>query len=284
MSVQTPGADLVLHDPLTDRDREKLDVLRKDRTATAKERAEFEGPFTKARAAFFANQDSSFWHAHETFAPHELKKIANAVVMASRDYTNLVPLKFFEYYSDHFLIKMEGEEEKKAQKKDAYALTDSGGNTRLRTDVISFPEEKLGPILLHELGHTQDVDNAVGLGDFQEGHGYAIEYFFSKDAARKEKILDILASDVLAVASQKPKLKMAYKVTLATLMALNEVIRTGSSPHLPAQVLPLDNKTREVAEQLMAERVEQSQPSSKLLVEITKHVTAHIDEFDIRGV
>jgi hypothetical protein len=282
--VQSPSADLVLHDPITDLDRSKLDTSRKDKTAKALKQAEFEAPLAKAREAFFSNQDSSFFHAHELLYPKELEKVAAAVIMAARDFTSMLPLKFFEYYSEHFLIKMKGDEEKNAQKKDTYALTDSGGNTRLRTDVIGFPEGKLGPILLHELGHTQDIENAVGLGDYQEGHGYAIEYFLSKDAARKDAILELLSGEPLAVANQRPKLRLHFKVSLATLIALNEVIQTGSSPHLPAQLLPSDSKARETASQLMAERVEQSEPSSKLLLAITQYVTAHLDAFDLPSV
>jgi hypothetical protein len=275
--VQSQTADLVVHNPITDLDRSRLASLRKPRMAEAIKWGQFESPFLSARAEFFSNQSSS-WNSRE------LEKLAHAVELASLDYTSLLPLKFFQYYSDHVLKKMSGDEERDSKKKDVYALTDPGKSTRLRTDVIDFPEEKLGPILLHELGHTQDAQNWMGLGAFQEGHGYAIEYFFSKSAERKATILDILNSDSLVVANKKPDLISLYKNTLATLMALNEVIQTGSSPHLPTQLLPADSKARETAKQLMAERVELSEPRSKLLIAITKYVRAHIGEFDIFGV
>lgn len=280
VQVQRQSADLVVHNPLTPDDKAKLGELRKQRTAEGEKRASFEGPLAEARADFVSNQDSSFWHTKELLAPHEINKAADAVVMVTKDVATTVPLQFFEYYSDHMLMKMDADEERKARKKDTYALTDPGGNTRLRSDVISFPEGKLGPLLLHELGHTQDVQSAMGLGDFQEGHGYAVEYFFSKDKERKAKILDLLSSDVLVIHSQKPALRKLFHETLATLIALTEVIQRGSSPHLPANIVP----DAETARRLIAERVVKSKPSSDQLKAITRHVEGHLEAFNLPGI
>ncbi len=286
VEVERQSADLVVHNPVTADDQMKLGALRKQRTAEAEKRtAEAakrsirERPLAKARAAFFSNQEFSAWHTR-TLSPDEINRAADAVVMATIDFAMTIPLKFFQYYSDHMLFKMDADDERKAWKKDIYALTDPGGNTRLRSDVINFSEGKLGPILVHELGHTQDAENAVGLGDYQEGHGYAIEYFFSKDPMRRDKILEILSGDSLAVGSQKPKLRLLFQQTLATLIALNEVIQHGSSPHLPATIA-IDAET---ARQLMAERIEQALPSSDQLKAITDYVWGHLDAFNLPGI
>jgi hypothetical protein len=200
--------------------------------------------------------------------------------MATRDFTNTVPLRFFEYYSDHMLMRMDADDEKTARRKDYYALTDPGGDTRLRSDVTSLSKDILGPVLIHELGHTQDIQNVVGLGDHQEGHGYAVEYFFSTDQVRKDKILELLSGDSVAIASQKPPLRRLFQETLATLIALSEVIKHGFSSHLPGKIAP----DAETARQLMAERVEQSLPSSDQLKAITQYVYGHLDPFNLPGI
>ncbi|HSJ52980.1 MAG TPA: DUF4157 domain-containing protein [Anaerolineae bacterium] len=274
-----PG-DIVIHNPPTKEDMARLAELRKQRQAEAEKRFAFEGPLAEARAEFMANQSSSFWHASQLLAPHELTKAADAVIMATRDVANTIPLEFFEYYSDHLLMRMDDDEEEESQNSDTYALTDPDGDTRLRSDVIAFPESKLGPILLHELGHSKDVQNAMGLGSFQEGHGYAIEYFFSRDKVRKDKILDILSGDSLVVGSQTPALRKLFHVTLATLIALTEVIQRGSSPHLPASLVP----DVETARRLIAERVVRSEPSSDQLKAISQHVTRNLDAFNLPGI
>ncbi len=287
VKVQRQSADLVLNNPPTPEDYVKLAVLRKHRAAAARERASFESPLAKARANFVSNQEFAFrygapypWHGKsQLFAPYEIEKAADAVIMATRDSSNAVPLAFFEYYSDHMLVKMDADEEKKATAngKDDYAHTDPGGDTRLRSDVTSFPEGRLGPILLHELGHTNDVESVVGLGDFQEGHGYAVEYFFSKDVERKAKIVELLSGDTLVIANQKPACHRLFYQTVATLVALTEVIQHGSSPHLPATLRP----DTEMARRLIAERVKQSAPSSDELAAITLYVTGHLEAFDL---
>ena len=238
--------------------------------------------FQKLTEYFILNQKHVF--DRPNFNEDQLQKIVDSVIDASRDYTVEVAKKFFRYYASHDIKNMSGDEEADSQRKNVYALTDPNGDTRLRTDVINFPSGILGPILLHELGHTKDTQSGMGLGGFQEGHGYAVEYFFSKDSDRKSVIHVLLNGDAIFLAAQKEAGKKLYRVTLATLMALGEVIQNGSSDHLPASLLPDGTSPREAAEKLMAERVQQVDPSSKVLKAITKHIEAHINEFDIKGL
>ena len=277
VQVQSQAADLVVHHPLTPEERAKLRQLRKQRSVQAQQRASFEGPLAKARAEFVSNQQSSFGHTDQLLWQNEIDKVADSVILAARDVSNSIPLAFFEYYSDHMILKMSSSDEKKAEKNDTFALTDPHDDTRLRWDLTSFPEEKLGPILLHELGHTHDVSSGMGLGDFQEGHGYAVEYFLSKDKDRRDGIVTLLSGDAVLSHSQKKPGQNLFSVTLATLIALSEVIQHGSSPHLTPDLTP----DAAAAKILIAERVERSQPDSDELAAITEYVKRHLDTFDM---
>ena len=96
-----------------------------------------------------------------------------------------VAYKFFDYYSGYLgagnqIKLMTSTEEANANKNDTLAETPSGGDTKLRSDVFTLPDETLGPLLLHEFAHTGHHTNWGGTYDFEEGKAYGIEYYYAE--------------------------------------------------------------------------------------------------------
>jgi hypothetical protein len=186
----------------------------------------------------------AFYSKNDHLSQDQLFKIAGAVVKVTyMAKTYELAYTFFDYYSGGFIsigghkIKlMDKAQEEAARKHDRVAETDPGGDTLLRPDVLGYDSEKLGALLLHELSHTGHAASVMGTGDYQEGHAYAVEYFYAERAGAKErmeKIEKVMTAGTVVVASERAALKQLFKVTYATLTALRELSRTGASTKLP---------------------------------------------------
>jgi hypothetical protein len=148
-----------------------------------------------------------------------------------------VAYAFFDYYSGYFgaghkILLMDATEEAAAKKADLYGETKSGGDTKLRPDTLSFPDESLGPLLLHEFAHTGHHTNFMGAYDYEEGQAYGIEYYYAErtgDKARMGKITGIISSAAIVQPHQKAALHQNFKVTYALMKALGDLTKAGSS-------------------------------------------------------
>ena len=117
---------------------------------------------------------------------------------------------FFNYYSGWTgskIVIMSPEEEKKAREQDRIAETKSGGDTKLRADVLDLPEERLGPLLLHEFSHTGHHQSVAGAADADEGQAYGVEYHYAErtgDTARMVKIRAIVSDAAIVMSALRP--------------------------------------------------------------------------------
>jgi hypothetical protein len=172
-----------------------------------------------------------------------LSKIQSGILMVTdKANTPEVAYSFFDFYS-HFnntLRQMTADEEKKENRLSKRLLvTDStiaSTTTTFQSVVLSYTAVKLANLLLHELAHTADVSGSVaGEGAYQEGHAYAIEYFYAEITGDMNRANDIqgLVADGNVLGLNKADGRAEFKVTYALMTALREVVTNGFSPHLP---------------------------------------------------
>lgn len=194
-----------------------------------------------------------------------------------------VAYKFFDYYSGSFgaghqILQMTAAEE--AKSKDTLATTPSGGDTKLRSDVFTMPDETLGPLLLHEFAHTGQHTNWGGAYDFEEGQAYGVEYVSAErtgDTARTAKIITIISRASLQWgASQGPAVQENFKLTYALMHALADLTKSGSSS-LP----PLVGKTGDDGRLMAAEFVSDFSDLSKDLTALWDHIRTNPKSFTV---
>src|SRR5688500_7507749 len=104
-----------------------------------------------------------FRKKHKHLSVEQQNKIFWSIKRATS--SDEVAYNFFNYYSGltgQQILLMSPEEQKKAQTQNRIAETNSGGDTKLRPDVLAQPEETLGPLLLHEFAHTGHHQSVAG--------------------------------------------------------------------------------------------------------------------------
>ena len=212
----------------------------------------------------------------------------NKIFWAIKKATNSdnVAYELFDYYSGylgagHKILLMTSDEEANAKKNDTLAETPSGGDTKLRSDVLAMPDETLGPLLLHEFAHTGHHTNFMGTYDFEEGQAYGIEYYYAErtgDTKRMEKIILIISAAAKRWgSSQEAAVKKNFKVTYALMHALDDFTKSGTSS-LP----PLAGKVGEEDGPVMtAEFVSKFSDMSKDLTALWTHIETNLKAFAV---
>jgi hypothetical protein len=247
--------------------------------------ASTEDEFEDAIDDFRKKTKAGFLERHGIGAPtslndEEIGAVINAVKESAGNTTLEVAVSFFKYYSSHKLEKADADAEAAMKKTDQYAATSPESGTQIRSDVLSFPPSRLGPLLLHEFGHTHDIQNVMGAADFEEGHAYAVEYFFAKKTGASERlaqILKIVSSGGVAVQSQRAALQQLFGETLAMLNALQEIINRGSSQRVPSDIC--SNATE--AADLLAYLTANSHDLPPKLEKLRAVVKGHLDNFGV---
>jgi hypothetical protein len=222
-----------------------------------------------------------FYRHNDHLSAAQLAKIRQSVIKATYNAkTAEVAYAFFDYYSGWFggkIVLMTPEEETKARAQDRVAETDPGGDTKIRPDVLSFTDEALGALLLHELSHTGQQSNVAGSGDYQEGQSYGIEYFYAErnhDTDRMQKIIRVIAVGSVAVGPQRQALQQLFKISYAVMTVLRKLSVTGSAPELPVK-----NLGSEDGQVLLAEYVRHFADPSDRLQKIIDYVTANLSSY-----
>jgi hypothetical protein len=125
----------------------------------------------------------------------------------------------------------------------------------------------------------------AGSGSYQEGQSYGIEYFYAEvagDDARMKKIQGIVsAGEVLGYskAGFLARFQEDFKVTYALLTAFSEVVKRGSSPHLPFPEL-----TQAGAQLLESQVVTSFQNPTGELAKYITYVRAHLSSFSLPAI
>jgi hypothetical protein len=196
-----------------------------------------------------------------------------------------VAYKFFDYYSGYLgagnqIKLMTSTEEANAKKNDTLAETPSGGDTKLRSDVFTLPDETLGPLLLHEFAHTGHHTNWGGTYDFEEGQAYGIEYYYAErtgDSTRMSKIITIISTAATRWgATQGPAVQQNFKVTYALMHELDNLTKSGSST-LP----PLKGKVGDDGRFMASEFVSNFSGLSKDLGLLWDHILKNLTTFKV---
>ena len=196
-----------------------------------------------------------------------------------------VAYKFFDYYSGYLgagnkIKLMTSIEEANAKKTDTLAETPSGGDTKLRSDVFTLPDETLGPLLLHEFAHTGHHTNWGGAYDFEEGQAYGIEYYYAErtgDTTRMSKIITIISSaSARWTAALGPVVQENFKVTYALMHELGNLTKSGSST-LP----PLKGKVGDDGRLMASEFVSSFSDLSKDLILLWDHIKKNLTSFKV---
>jgi hypothetical protein len=222
----------------------------------------------------------AFRENNKHFSTEQQNKIFWSIKSATG--SDEVAYTFFDYYSGYFgqqILLMKPEEEKEARSQDRLAKTQSGGDTKIRSDVLALPNERLGPLLLHEFAHTGHHTNFGGAYDTEEGQAYGVEYFYAErtgDTARMEKILAIISLGAIVLASQRAALTQNFKVTYALMKALDDLTKTGSSA-LP----PLAGKNGNDGRIMAAQFVSNFRELSKDLQPLWDHIRNHLASFTV---
>ncbi len=192
-----------------------------------------------------------------------------------------VAYTFFDYYSGwtgHKILPMTPAEEASAKKSGTFANTPSRGDTKLRSDVFTMPDETLGPLLLHEFAHTGHHTNWGGAYDFEEGQAYGLEYYYAErtgDTARMASIVSVISAAAARWgASQAAAVQQNFKVTYALMHALGDLTKSGSST-LP----PLAGKDAKDGRVMAAEFVSDFSDMSKDLTALWDHIRTHLTSF-----
>ncbi len=187
----------------------------------------------------------------------ELSKIETAMAIPTAGNVFL-EISFFDYYSNHSITKdssITGRE---------LAFTNPGSDTRVNPSVLdpTYPNNRLGDLLLHEYVHTRHDTNFMGMGDYQEGDAYATEYFFAErtgDTVRMGEIQTLVStSGGLTLPSLHASMQDLFRKTYATLKILYQVIDTGTSPHPSSPLVTPTPITRDVARALVAELISEN--------------------------
>lgn len=197
-----------------------------------------------------------------------------------------VAYKFFDYFSGWFgnkILLMTPAEEANAKKNDTLAETPSGGDTKLRSDVFTMPDETLGPLLLHEFAHTGHHVNFMGAYDFEEGQAYGIEYHYAErtgDSVRMTTIISIISNAAARWgANQKDATQQNFKVTYALMCALADLTKSGSST-LP----PLIGKDGEDGRVMASEFVSDFRDMSKDLSKLWDYILKNLPSFKLPAI
>lgn len=237
----------------------------------------------------FGDAIAAFNKNNSSLGADVLSKIRSGIVkLTAKSKTYEVGFSLFNFYSKYrnTLRKMTPDEETKAKKVDRLAETSPGvvfTTTTLRSDVLGYGDQQLATLLLHEFAHVNDVSGDIaGGGSYQEGHAYGVEYFFAEqsgDATRMAKIQGTVSDgDILGFskAATLAKFQEDFKVSLAMLTALRDVVVHGTSAYLPFPAL-----TAEHAEVLEERIVTDFQSPSKELKTYMTYVKAHLTAFKL---
>jgi hypothetical protein len=196
-----------------------------------------------------------------------------------------VAYKFFDYYSGYLgagnqIKLMTSAEEANAKKNDTLAETPSGGDTKLRSDVFTLPDETLGPLLLHEFAHTGHHTNWGGAYDFEEGQAYGIEYYYAErtgDTTRMSKIIIIISAAATRWgATQGPVVQQNFKVTYALMHELDNLTKSGSST-----LSPLKGKVGDDGRFMASEFVSNFSGLSNDLSLLWDHIKKNLTSFKV---
>jgi hypothetical protein len=199
-----------------------------------------------------------------------------------------VAYTFFDYYSGylgagHKILLMTPAEEANAKKSDTLAITPSGGDTKLRSDVFAMPDETLGPLLLHEFAHTGHHTNWGGAYDFEEGQAYGVEYYYAErtgDTARTAKIIGVIsAAGARWGVSQEAAVKENFRVTYALMTALGDLTKSGTST-LP----PLAGKRGDDGRLMAADFVSDFSDTSADVKTLWEYIRTHLASFTVPAV
>jgi hypothetical protein len=215
-----------------------------------------------------------------------LSKIQSGILMVTdKANTPEVAYSFFDFYSHHTLRQMTADEEKTENRRAKRLLvtsTEGFTTTIFQSVVLSYNAVKLANLLLHELAHTGDIAGSLaGEGAYQEGHAYAIEYFYAEIAGDMNRANDIqgLVADGYVLGLKKADGQAEFKVTYALMTALREVATNGSSSHLPFPEL-----TPASAKALEEQVVTSFRSPSKDLGKYIDYVKANLGSFKIPKV
>ncbi len=204
----------------------------------------------------------------------ETAKIHQALRGVLRNNLNLW-ITYYDYYSNEDLRKATASE-LRTWRPVTWGETSRHGATILRPSLLApaFSNATLGPFLLHEFSHTGDNPNPMGLGDYQEGEAYAIEYFYARragNAARARTILDLMRNnpDTVVVPAQIPAMRQLFRTGYATMVGLYEIIDSGRSTRRGSPFVTPSTLSRADARRLVAELVsEDTDQRSQRLVDI----------------
>ncbi len=222
------------------------------------------GRLAQARAKFQSN------NSHLTTP--ELAKIDAAIGGVATDNVN-VAITFYDYFTNHDIVKLSGSDLTKSRRAGLLAQTKPNSDIELDPDTLapSFPNNRLGALLIHEFTHTRHTTVAMGMGDYQEGDSYAIEYFYAErtgDTARKTTIQGLLSRPTTIVLSALVGAFLdRFRASYRAMVGLYEVIDSGRStagalvPGTAATGTPLAGLTRDEARALVAELIAKAEAS-----------------------
>ena len=177
---------------------------------------------------------------HAWLGTDEQNKIFWAIKRATD--SDEVAYEYFDYYSGwsgQRIRKAEGDKLAKMKKLGRVGDTYPGNDSYFDPAVFDpkYDDAALGALLLHEFAHS----GHKGVGDYQEGQTYGVEYFYAEHAGGSSDMLRIRAlistwpgSDGLAVRS-------LFKITYAVMTALQQLKTTGSSTLPPLAGLSADD-------------------------------------------
>lgn len=226
------------------------------------------------------NKMQKFRSKNDQLTEAQQNKIFWAIKKATT--SDEVAYKFFDYYSGylgagHQILLMTSAEEANAKKNDTLAETPSGGDTKLRSDVFTMPDETLGPLLLHEFAHTGHHTNWGGAYDFEEGQAYGIEYYYAErtgDTTRMAKIITIISAAAARWgATQGPAVQQNFKVTYALMLELGDLTKSGSST-LPPLLGKVGDDGRLMASEFVSDFSDLSKDLKLLWDYILKNLTS----------
>lgn len=203
----------------------------------------------------------------------ELSKIHTALNSAVGNNTHLL-VSFYDYYSNREIEKATGQQAQAWRSSGLYAQTDPLGDTIVNPTILaaSFPNNRLGALLIHEYVHTKHHSNPMGFYDYEEGEAYGVEYYLAErngDQPRTSAILGIMTNlSSIAMTSVHGALRQRFCKSYGAMKGLYQVIDTGSStfPRSPFSTL-----TRDEARALTAELI--SVPSADFSADLNNILT-----------
>jgi hypothetical protein len=191
-----------------------------------------------------------------------------------------VVYKLLDYYigmTGQDMRPMTDKEEDAAKKQDRLMETKAGGDTLISKRAFALDNSRFGPLLIHEFSHTGQKANWLGMGDYQEGFSYAIEYFYAEKTGspRAAEILSIVSTSNFAP-DQKAAIRQNFRSTYGALSALRDLGTTGTST-----VTPLKGLKAEDGPSLTAKFIASVGDPPAVITKLLQYVQDHPSEFKI---